>query len=221
MTIRPAPIDPPQIHHQLWRDFKGRVGWDIGTNVGQSLKEMTDRFDHVVAFEPATECMPFLEPWEGRVLVKQIAVSNVDGEVQLAALPDKIDTGQLVTPGTHGMEWSIDWTREHPPEIVRTVPSWRIDSLVEELSPPDFWKIDVEGHEMHVLDGAEQTIADYMPDQLIEFHNPQLYDEVRETLRQHGYDRIETVRHPHYAHGSEMWHTHGWLRVFGPDKPIT
>ena len=216
MTIRPAPIDPPEIHRHLWDGFTGRVGWDIGSNTGQSLGEMTNRFEQVVAFEPAVECMPFLEPWAPRVLVKQIAVSNVDGEIQLAALPDKIDTGQLVTPGTHGMEWSVDWTSTQPADIVRTVASWRIDSLVEELPPPNFWKIDVEGHEMHVLDGAEQTITDYRPDMLIEFHNPQLYDEVIETLRQHGYTSIDTVRHPHYRHGSEMWHTHGWLRVFAP-----
>lgn len=217
MSIRPAPIDPPQIHRQLWAGFEGSVGWDIGSNVGQSLKEMTERFASVVAFEPAAECMPFLEPWDRKgVLVKQIAVSNVDGEVQLAALPDKIDTGQLVTPGTHGMEWSLDWTTQHPPEIVRTVPSWRIDSLVEEIPPPDFWKIDIEGHEMHALEGAEQTICDYMPDQLIEFHNHDLYNAVIECLTHHGYSEIETVRHPHYPARSEMWHNHGWLRVFSP-----
>lgn len=216
MSIRPAPIDPPQIHYRLWDGFEGKEGWDIGSNVGQSLQEMTSRFTHVTAFEPAQECLEFLEPWADRVTIKPIAVSNFDGTIQLAALPDKIDTGQLVTPGTHGMEWSVDWTKEHPAEIVRDVPALRVDTLVEQIPPPDFWKIDVEGHEMHVLAGAEQTIVDYMPNMLIEFHNPELYDDCRECLRQHGYTDIETVRHPHYAYNSEMWHTHGWLRVFAP-----
>ncbi len=218
MSIRPAPIDPPEIHNHLWRGFHGAVGWDIGANVGQSLEEMTGRFKHVVAFEPSVECMPFLQPWDRRanVRVVQAAVSDTDGEIALAALPDKIDTGQLVTPGTHGMEWSVDWTSQHPPEIVRTVPAWRIDSLVEEMRPPDFWKIDVEGHEMHVLSGAEQTITDYMPDQLIEFHNHDLYNAIIECLTAHGYTDISTVRHPHYPERSEMWHNHGWLRVFAP-----
>ncbi len=216
MSIRPAPIDPPEIHRRLWDGFQGREGWDIGSNVGQSLKEMTSRFQFVTAFEPATECLEFLEPWAKTVTIKPIAVSNFDGSIALAALPDKIDTGQLVTPGTHGMEWSVDWTTEHPPEIVRTVPAARVDTLVEQIPPPNFWKIDVEGHEMHVLEGAAQTITDYHPDMLIEFHNPELYAACIECLTGHGYTGIETVRHPHYPTGSDMWHTHGWLRVFSP-----
>ncbi len=215
MTITPAPIDPPEIHRQLWDGFSGTVGWDIGSNTGQSLDEMTKRFKHVTAFEPAVECMPFLEPWSKLVLVKQVAVSNTDGEIQLAALPDKIDTGQLVTPGTHGMEWSPDWAATcATPEIVRTVPAYRIDSLVEELPAPDFWKIDVEGHEMLVLEGAEQTIVDYRPDMLIEFHNPELHEGVLECLGAHGYVNVTTVRHPHYRTGSAMWFTHGWVKAF-------
>lgn len=214
-SITPAPIDPPEIHRKLWEGFSGTEGWDIGSNTGQSLDEMTRRFKYVTAFEPSVECMPFLEPWAKLVTVKMLALSNVDGSVQLAALPDKINTGQLVTPGTHGMEWSVDWAATAAPDIVRTVPAYRIDSLVEEIPPPDFWKIDVEGHEMHVLEGAEQTITDYKPDMLIEFHNQGLHEAVLECLAGHGYTNVTTVRHPHYRPRSDMWHTHGWVRAFG------
>jgi FkbM family methyltransferase len=217
-VIQPAPIDPPSIHKRLWHGFEGTVGWDIGANCGQTLTEMTTRFERVEAFEPAVECMPFLEPWERKapVVVHQVALSNVDGHIPLAALPDKINTGQLVTPGTHGMEWSIDWAADQP-EVARTVPARRIDTLILTQHPaPDFWKIDVEGHELLVLEGAEQTITDYMPDMLIEFHNQELHRACLECLTAHGYTELETVRHPHYRAGSEFWFNHGWVRVFAP-----
>lgn len=209
MTITPAPIDPPSIHPTLWAGIDGVCGWDVGSNVGQSLSEMTTRFEQVIAFEPAAECQPYLAPWRERgVTVLDIAVSDINGPLNLAALPDKIDTGQLVTPGTHGMEWDP----EIPEAVRRTVPARSIDSLVEEHPPPDFLKVDVEGHELRVLYGAEQTITDYMPDWLIEFHTPQLWEACVECLKAHGY-QVSTIRHPHYAKDSPMWFQHGWLRA--------
>lgn len=211
--MRPAPIDPPEIHHALWDGFDGLVGWDIGANCGQSLREMTIRFAQVVAFEPAQECQPYLTAWAQRanVTILDCAVSDNDGVVTLAALPDKIDTGQLVTPGTHGMEWSPDV----PAALARAVPCRTVDSLTEELPAPDFMKIDVEGHELRVLTGAWYTLTDYHPDLLIEFHTPELHDDCVECLREHGYHNITTVRHPHYRAGSAMWLQHGWIRAFG------
>lgn len=212
--MKPAGTDPAEIHSQLWAGFGGVVGWDIGANCGQTLPEMTTRFTQVVAFEPADECKPWLSDWMGKargsLIVSDYAVTDVDRPITLTVLPDKIDTGQLVTAGTVGMEWDPDG----PDATTRTVAGRTVDSLVEELPPPDFMKIDVEGHEMRVLAGAWQTITDYEPDLLIEFHSRDLHAGILECLTQHGYQRIETVRHPHYPHGSPLWHTHGWVRAF-------
>jgi len=214
--MRPAPSDPPEVEAQLWRGFTGNVGWDIGANCGQSLPTMTKRFRHVVAFEPAEECYEYLVPWVGRaslanVVISNYALSDVDGQIELAALPSKIDSGQLVTPGTPGMEWSpCVWFDADN----RAVEARTADSLLEEFSPPNFLKIDVEGHEQKVLDGARQLISDYLPAMLVEFHTPQLGESCRATLvDNYGY-RVEVVRHPHYLPGSPMWHQHGWLRAF-------
>lgn len=209
--MKPAPIDPPEIHQQLWHGYHGRVGYDIGANCGQSLSEMTKRFLTVFAFEPAEECADALEYWAGSgVTVLPIAVTDTDGDINLLALPDKIDTGQLVTQGTHGMEWDT----EVPTAMLRTVNGRTIDSLVEEIPPPSFMKIDVEGHEMYVLAGASHTLVDYAPDLLIEFHTPKLHDEIIEFLEDHDYPEPVTVRHPHYRAGSSMWFQHGWIRAF-------
>jgi len=208
--MKPAVVDPPEIHNTLWHGINGTTGWDIGANCGQTLPEMTGRFHTVHAFEPAAECRPWLDTWtRHRVTVWDYAVSDLDGDIELTALPDKIDTGQLVTAGTHGMEWNP----EQPGAVTRTVPARTVDSIAEQLGIPDFLKIDVEGHEMRVLAGAWQTLIDVRPDLLIEFHSPELHLRIQECLNHHGYRQIRTIRHPHYAIGTPMWLQHGWVRA--------
>jgi FkbM family methyltransferase len=208
--VKPAPIDPPEIWTKLWYRFEGGTGWDVGANCGQTLPIMLDRFDQVYAFEPAAECLPWLHQYDG-VTVLPIAVSDTDEDIDLIALPDKIDTGQLVTAGTHGMEWNP----ERGDALSRTVVARTVDSLVveDELIPPDFMKIDTEGHELRVLFGAKKTLAMSRPDLLIEFHSPSLHDSCETLLESYGYT-CETVRHPHYRPGTPMYFTHGWLRAW-------
>lgn len=209
--MRPASIDPPEIWHILWADFRGDVGWDIGANCGQTLGVMGERFKHVYAFEPAAECWPYLEAQAGPHLeVLALALTDTDGPLHLIELPDKIDTGQLVTAGTHGMEWDPD----NPLANTRQVHGRTIDSLLRDgdMAAPDFMKIDVEGHEYKVLYGAKRTLAVVRPDLLIEFHTRDLHDQVRDMLVGYGYS-CQTIRHPHYPPGGEMWWTHGWIRA--------
>lgn len=213
--MKPAPIDPPEIHPTLWAGIGGTIGYDIGANCGQSLSEMTRRFTQVYAFEPATEALQLLNTWSNRVTILPVAVSDTDENVTLAAIPDKIDTGQLITPGTHGMEWSA----QIPAATARSVTARRIDSLIEQIPPPDFMKIDVEGHERHVLAGAARTLATHRPDLLIEFHNHELWRTCLRVLDGHGYTQTATIRHPHYTRDSQMYHNHGWIRAAHPDKP--
>lgn len=207
--MRPAPIDPPEVHHKLWEGYGGDVGWDIGANCGQTLPEMTKRFSDVYAFEPAEECWPFLEKFEGVNLLK-FAVSDENADIQLVALPDKINTGQLVTGNCIGMEWNPN----DPNAVARTLKAKTVDTLVSELGVPDFMKIDVEGHEEKVLKGAAETLVEYTPDLLIEFHSPELYQYCIELISSLKYELVETVRHPHYPADSWLWHQHGWIKAF-------
>jgi FkbM family methyltransferase len=206
--VKPAVSDPPEVHRQLWEGFTGEVGYDIGANCGQTLGEMISRFTEVYAFEPAQECWPYLQ--DQGVNLMQVAISDNNDGVDLVELPDKIDTGQLVTAGTVGMEWDPD----DEGAIVRHVPSNSIDYLtqVAGLPMPDFMKIDVEGHELKVLFGARQVLATRRPDLLIEFHSPELHEQCRDLLLAYDYD-VFTIRHPHYRPGTSLWFTHGWLRA--------
>lgn len=211
--MKPAPIDPPPIHDAQWAGISGQVAWDIGANAGQTIEHLITCFDEVVAFEPAAECREWLDKWRDhpKVTVVECAVTNSDGDIQLAVLPDQIDTGQLVTPGTHGMEWS----GALPAAQARTVPGYRLDTLVSTYRTPDFIKVDVEGHELWVLQGGLSLLGTGHPTLLIEFHAPELYDACSALLFGLGYD-LTVIRHPWYEENSRMWHQHGWIRAVYP-----
>lgn len=208
--MKPAVTDPPEIWSTLWVGYTGEIGWDVGANCGQTVPIMLEGFTQVIAFEPAEECWPYLSKIDGNLTWLPIALSDRDDHIDLVELPDKIDTGQLVTGGTHGMEW--DPTRSDA--RTRTVISRTADALIAEgaLTVPDFMKIDTEGHELRVLFGARRTLAVHRPDLLIEFHSPALHDSCETLLETYGY-RCETVRHPHYRPGTPMWKQHGWIRA--------
>ncbi len=226
--MKPAGTDPREIEARLWQGFDGKIGFDIGANCGQSADEMCRRFEKVFAFEPAEECFSYLMDVSRRhrsVVADTsdlsgthyqwfpVAVSDNDEVADLIELPGKIDTGQLVSTDAQGMEYDP----QSPDAEVRRVACRTVDSLIETWSipVPDFLKIDVEGHELKVLYGAKKTLAVHRPDILLEFHSRDLHESCKELLHGFGYD-VFTVRHPHYAPGSDLWFAHGWLRATQP-----
>jgi FkbM family methyltransferase len=209
--MRQAQDDPPEIQDRLWAGLGGEVGWDIGANCGQSVPRMRMAARRVLCFEPAVESYAVLErAWRGNdgLSFRNIAVSDHDGEVELGVLSEQIETGQLVTPG---LEWK-------PGDAERTerrlVPCRTADSLAREYGKPDFIKVDTEGHELKVLQGAFRLLA-RGTDWLIEFHSPVLFTECQKVFLYAGYTPY-VIRHPHYPPGSDLWHTHGWLKAFRP-----
>lgn len=217
--ITPAPRDPPELDGTLWRDFPHvDVAFDIGANCGQTLPRIRDLSAVTFAFEPAEESFEYLTVHFGGipfVYLVPFAVSAETGTIELMAAPSKIDTGQLVTHGTAGMEWSED---EMANGIIRSVQSVSIDDFCAENDvEPGFLKIDVEGHEGEVLRGAVETIEAFRPYMLIEIHSEQLGESITEQLSPL-YD-LEIVRHPHYPVGSAFWRTHFWLRCL-PKVPV-
>lgn len=165
--LDPRGVTVDAVHRRFIRDWvdDDAVVWDIGANLGLFAMPAAIRAHRgrVIAFEPDADLVAALLrslrlPRNAalNVSVHALAVSDVDGTASFQisrysrALNKLQAVGQLAA------------------QELRTVPTKRIDTLAESLAPPSVLKIDVEGAEMLVLAGGEQTIARHRPAILIE-----------------------------------------------------
>ncbi len=135
---------------------------DVGANDGSYVHYLRRHAHKVVAFEP----MPVLagalrEKFPGdEVVIEQVALS------------DRADTVELHMPVVDGIvitgcsTISTDASGTYPATQAIKVPMDRLDTVYKGRA--GFIKIDVEGHEQAVLDGAEQTIRRCRPRLLVE-----------------------------------------------------
>ena len=147
----------------------GDTGYDVGANLGYFSAVMAQAVGpsgHVVAFEPVPETY-------GRLLLCQklngysqlkpfrTAIGAFDGRIDLQLDPR--------LPGEASVHQRPD--RVAPKRI--TVSVSRLDALVEtqNLTPPSLLKIDAEGHELAVLQGAAHILATYRPALIFELNS--------------------------------------------------
>lgn len=141
-----------------------RAAVDVGAHVGFWSIQMARHFHRVEAFEPVET---FRACWvenlelsgsddgcgDGRLNLHDMALGAVAGKVamKIPTLPGGIDTG-----GTH-----VDPTAEAGNVEIRTLDSFGFEDV-------DFVKIDCEGYEHHVIDGARETLARCRPCVIVE-----------------------------------------------------
>jgi FkbM family methyltransferase len=180
----------------------GEVAYDIGANIGQSTRVLSDGFLIVMAFEPCEESFRILEEEMPRnVETVNMAVSDVTGEVTLTVTDAHIQTGQLTTG--EGLQWGT-------PIGEVTVMSITVDDIANASKNPlpSFIKIDTEGHEVMVLRGAQEVLSTAMPEVLVEVHKPENEQPCRDLLL--GY-HIEKLEHHYLRPESEIRKAHFWL----------
>lgn len=150
---------------------------DVGANRGQFTLYALARFPsaHIVAFEPlpkAAEHMRGLFAAEDRVEVVPVALGETEGEVVMH-LSAREDSSSLLPVGERQVSTfpgtgEVGTTRAD----VRTLDSVFVD---RKLARPALLKIDVQGFELSVLRGAEQTLSSF--DQiLVEASFAELYE---------------------------------------------
>lgn len=150
----------------------GGVFWDIGAHVGYfSLVAATalKNRGQVVAFEPGSVAYArlaeniALNPYTN-VKLYNLAVSNRDGEAVLYLAGETADSSASLYGHGH---------QQARREVCRTV---SLDRFLREegLHRPDLVKIDVEGAELAVLQGAAQMIAASPPLLLVEMEEKNL-----------------------------------------------
>ena len=92
-------------------------------------------------------------------------------------------------------------------EELRSVATMRIDTLSQSLTPPTAIKIDVEGAEMHVLEGGEATISKYRPTILIEVQHELLCEEMGAFFRKHDYLLLDGAAEHQSPLKAPVWDT--------------
>ncbi|MBI5016176.1 MAG: FkbM family methyltransferase [Deltaproteobacteria bacterium] len=137
---------------------KGSCAVDVGANVGFYSYALSRLCSSVEAFEPLSQCAEVLEAYGApNVRVHRMGLSSVDGSLALRV--------PRVAGVSHVL--SASFSREHAGEQdVHLLPVRRLDGF--EFRDVSFVKIDVEGHELEVLEGSRETILREKPVLLIE-----------------------------------------------------
>ena len=163
----------------------GAIAYDIGSWHGFFAGVMAAQGARIVhVFEPLPtnaeriRRLIRLNPTKG-ITLHECAVGDRDTRMELLVMPEssmaKLEKSRFQTELT---------SAARVPVVVRS-----IDSMVStrEIEPPDLIKIDVEGAELLVLEGARETLRRYRPELFAEIHSSELLAECERLLRSEGY----------------------------------
>jgi FkbM family methyltransferase len=143
---------------------------DVGANTGLYSHVMARHASRVLALEPDHACASYLRALRlPNTLVAEVAASDAEGKAVLRApiIGGRSDSA-LGTIAAGNDFSTTEGAGEQLEQTVRTVP---LDVLLVELGvdePVSFVKIDVEGHELAVLNGARKLLSEQRPAVLVE-----------------------------------------------------
>jgi FkbM family methyltransferase len=176
-------------------NVSGKVVYDIGAYEGLFTIRFASRAKHVYTFEP--------HPWCQRQTSINVAANGFHNVSLLqVALGSDSSLAVLSYPENEPARASIDpdiqtvlakgWSNLRSTSVM----VWPLDVLVEKLklTPPDVIKIDAEGAECDILEGARTTLTRYRPALYVELHGTG--PRVRTILESMGYT-VEQVDELH------------------------
>ena len=160
---------------------------DGGAHVGTWSRVMSQRFHHVLAFEPSLDTYECLQ-WN----LQQAGVTNV--ECLNMALGSRRGQVSMVldVPNTARRNTGARFAIAEGPTLQESIDSFALQDL-------GFLKLDVEGSEPSALEGARETLKRCHP--VVLFENKKLWtrhyglpkDAVAQILQSHGYVFRERV----------------------------
>jgi len=140
---------------------RGGTAVDVGANQGFFAFALSEIADRVVAFEPNPDYALFARVMlRGRAAVHRLALSDRPGRANFRVPIDHDGTVLHLAGSLKGTHAQFPRTRTYD-VAVRTLDSFA-------LADVRFIKVDVEGSEREVLDGARMTIARDRPPLLLE-----------------------------------------------------
>lgn len=132
---------------------------DAGANIGLQSVRFSEKFKTVYAFEPVStnfECLKENTKIFDNVILHQCALGNSTGTMDIRAPVD------MKHCGAFSLEKFVDDTQDYITETVN------IKQLDEFNLTPGLIKVDVEGYESKVLEGAVETIKKFKPVLILE-----------------------------------------------------
>lgn len=184
-------------------DWRGRVLYDIGGHIGYytlSFAERAGPDGRVVTFEPQPANMERIrlnlsrnEDLAARVTLLGVAASDRPGTATFQR-NDRIEDAASSLSHMDGVRRVLpeEVYSGHTPIQVETA---SLDGLVSSLAcpPPDLIKLDVEGAETQVIQGAAEVLRAHRPMLFIEVHSIANMFHVMSTLQPLGY-QVELLK---------------------------
>lgn len=175
--------------------------WDIGSHFGYHSLAFSALGAQVVAFEPNPlnalrlklnlDRNPFLA---GRIRVRTEALTNQDNSIDFIQSDDLAGPSSgshiegAITPLAHSIYEGFQRVR---------ITGARADSLIANgEQPPEVLKIDIEGAELLMLQGAQSLLRHTKPLLLLEVHHIRLMFHLRPFLESFGY-HLRLANDPH------------------------
>lgn len=144
---------------------RNSVFWDIGSNIGYFPLYVAQSAKYVRAFEP--------EPDNYDVIEKNLRMNRFSNvEPHQMAISTEVGEAELFRSESEGSGIHSLANDERLSGDSYTVETQTIDNLVEIYEVPDFVKVDVEGAELKVLKGAQNSLKCYDIEWFIEVHSP-------------------------------------------------
>jgi FkbM family methyltransferase len=199
-------------------DNQNEQGWffDVGANVGLyswRVREVCP-LRNILAFEPDPENLKLLEMTLKEANIQNLeicksALSNQVGEVSFFQ-----DTLTSATGCIEGKDkpWVEQYLNGFSNEI--SVKTRTLDSVASDDKTPSLIKIDVEGHEVEVLQGGINTLLQAKPLLIIESFPPK-QKTVLSILQELGYKSVDADRHSPLnlkTNNLFAWHPQGILK---------
>jgi FkbM family methyltransferase len=135
--------------------FEPKVIFDVGSSHSGWSYTISSLFPKAEfhLFEPLADLKPFYRENTARVLqarpdfiVHKIAVGATDGKIRLFSDAEGYGASTLISESRGDLQEDFE------------VPIFRLDTLTPELPNPDILKMDVQGAELEVLQGAQKML---------------------------------------------------------------
>lgn len=157
MTPKGQMREPAFMHIVKQEVREGMVALDLGANVGYvtlTLAELIGEAGTIYALEP--------EPRNFNILSKNIFLNGYDKFVYPYQLGGSNKIGSLRFYKSGKSNLGGMYKTEHTNAVI-DVPATTMDGFFKDKKSPNFIKMDIEGHEVEVLEGMYETLKNSPP----------------------------------------------------------